>query len=207
MVAKKRLELEHKTFDSLSVLMLEAVHPKHGTMWRCKCKCGNDCTVRGSHLTAGTVTRCSECKRIASRNPNGVGEMAIHYWNQMLRGAKERNLVVNVSQEYAYQKFLEQNRLCALTKVPICFPPRTNRPDLSTASLDRRDSSIGYTADNIQWVHKTVNRLKMNLSESELLDWCRKIVETHDTSRSAKETTDQPAQLCCRQLCLFDNHG
>jgi len=45
----------------------------------------------------------------------------------------------------------------------------------TTASLDRIDSTKGYTLDNIQWVHKTLNRLKMNLDNQEFIEWCKKL--------------------------------
>jgi len=37
----------------------------------------------------------------------------------------------------------------------------------TTASLDRIDSSIGYTEENVQWIHKDINSLKSNFQESE----------------------------------------
>ena len=45
-------------------------------------------------------------------------------------------------------------------------------------SLDRIDSKKGYVKGNVQWVHKTVNRLKMDLSEEELMYWCNLIVRS-----------------------------
>lgn len=42
-----------------------------------------------------------------------------------------------------------------------------------TASLDRIDSSRGYEIDNIQWVHKDVNKMKMGLSQNEFIDICK----------------------------------
>ena len=47
--------------------------------------------------------------------------------------------------------------------IEIKFKKRHN--DSKTASLDRIDSSKGYTEDNIQWVHKDVNQMKMDLPE------------------------------------------
>lgn len=46
-----------------------------------------------------------------------------------------------------------------------------------TASLDRKDSLRGYEPDNVQWVHKTVNLIKWELSEEEFLEWCSKITK------------------------------
>jgi len=45
----------------------------------------------------------------------------------------------------------------------------------TTASLDRIDSTKSYHKDNIQWVHKRVNRMKMNYTMEEFVDWCKKV--------------------------------
>lgn len=171
-----KLELLNKKFGELEALELVEVHPKYGTKWRCQCSCGNEHVVRGSHLNCGTITTCPDCSFRKRRNPNGVGDMSIHYWNNVLRGAKRRDIKISISKEEAYEAFLKQDGRCALTGVSLIFPPRTNRPNLGNASLDRRDSKLGYTKENIQWVHKIVNRLKMDLEETELLKWCERIV-------------------------------
>jgi hypothetical protein len=45
----------------------------------------------------------------------------------------------------------------------------------TTASLDRIDSSKGYIEGNLQWVHKDVNIMKMDLSQVEFIDYCVKV--------------------------------
>lgn len=179
-MAGHRLSLEGKTFGTLRVLELSHSDKKHGTMWTCQCSCGNEHIVRGSHLTAGTVYRCPSCKFTAMRNPDAVGDMSVLYWHQIINGATRRGLSVEVTHEEAYQKYLDQDRKCALSGVPIIFPPRSNRPELNTASLDRIDSSVGYTISNIQWVHKLINRMKMNLPDTEFVTWCKVVSTYHD---------------------------
>ena len=46
-----------------------------------------------------------------------------------------------------------------------------------TASLDRIDSKKGYTIDNIQWVHKDVNKMKMDLQEEDFFRIVKEIYE------------------------------
>jgi len=46
---------------------------------------------------------------------------------------------------------------------------------LGTASIDRKNSDLGYTKENIQWVHKDVNYMKMNLSEKYFIKLCKLI--------------------------------
>ena len=68
-----------------------------------------------------------------------------------------------------------------MTGIPIVISQ--NRKDI-TASLDRIDSSKGYTIDNLQWIHKVVNIMKRNMSEAELVEWCKKVVIYADQKKS-----------------------
>jgi hypothetical protein len=43
-------------------------------------------------------------------------------------------------------------------------------------SIDRIDSSVGYVRDNVQFVCDVANRMKQDLSQKELLVWCKRIL-------------------------------
>lgn len=45
----------------------------------------------------------------------------------------------------------------------------------SNASVDRKDSSKGYTPDNIQWVTKKVNIAKHVLSDEDFITMCKQV--------------------------------
>jgi len=89
------------------------------------------------------------------------------------RGARERNLNFDITINDMWDKYIEQNGYCALTGLPIEFKYKAD-----TASLNRIDSSTGYTIDNIQWVHSDINtKLKQTLTENELKYWCKLICD------------------------------
>ena len=46
-----------------------------------------------------------------------------------------------------------------------------------TASLDRIDSKKGYIEGNVQWVHKNVNKMKMDLDEKEFFSIVKQVYE------------------------------
>ena len=46
-----------------------------------------------------------------------------------------------------------------------------------SASLDRIDSKKGYTEENVQWIHKDVNSMKMDYNEDYFIKMCQLIVE------------------------------
>ena len=44
-------------------------------------------------------------------------------------------------------------------------------------SIDRIDSSVGYVRGNVQFVCDIVNRMKSDLSQEELYEWCGLILK------------------------------
>jgi hypothetical protein len=102
------------------------------------------------------------------------------YMSTLKMSAKKRNLEFVLTKEELWQLFLKQNKKCALSGVELTFNSRNNKRD-GTASLDRIDSSKGYTLDNIQWVHKIVNIMKQDLEEKDFFLWCKTIIENRET--------------------------
>lgn len=96
------------------------------------------------------------------------------YWTRCRRGAAERGLAFEVTIEDAWAVFVGQGGLCVYSGIPLDFGVGGRA---GNASLDRRDSSWGYTGDNIQWVDKRVNQMKMDLPEGEFLELCSLIAQ------------------------------
>ncbi len=109
----------------------------------------------------------------------GYGNICGQLWRRTILGANERNIPLSITIEEAWGRFIAQNGRCAITGLPLSFnrkgTPKSYKEDL-TASLDRVDSLGGYSGNNIQWVHKNINRaLKRDLSEPELRLWSKRI--------------------------------
>ena len=110
-----------------------------------------------------------------SLNRGGCGEIYATHWNTIKKNAKQRNLEFNITVEYAWNIFLNQNRKCALTGELLMFSTRCWSRN-ATASLDRIDSTKGYIDGNVQWVHKNINMMKQQYSTKLFFDWCKKVV-------------------------------
>lgn len=95
-----------------------------------------------------------------------------YVWANLTRGAKDRNLEVTITINDIWNLFIQQSKRCALTGWDVEF---VRRKAATTASVDRIDSSKGYTLDNIQIVHKKVNKLKMDFSENDFFAMCKAI--------------------------------
>lgn len=96
------------------------------------------------------------------------------YWYGVVNGAKNRNIDFLITQDYVWKLFLKQDKKCALSGWEIEFSKDLS---LNTVSIDRIDSSKGYTNENIQLVHPDINLLKFNWNEKYLYRMCEAILK------------------------------
>ncbi len=171
-------DLRGKKFGMLSPIEIDN-NRKDRVHWKCLCECGEYKTVSARNLTLGCTTSCG-CKRHrlgkSSHSWRGVGEISGNFWKTITHGAKSRNLELSISIEYIWNLFIQQNRKCALTGMPLVFRSKSGISD-GTASLDRIDSSKGYVVGNVQWVHKDVNTIKWDLTLDNFFKVCKMVVE------------------------------
>lgn len=68
---KQRLDIVGKTFGLLTVIEFAYTNRHKQSMWRCKCECGNERIVSGSHLVSGRSKSCG-CLKIKLRTERGT---------------------------------------------------------------------------------------------------------------------------------------
>lgn len=74
------------------------------------------------------------------------------------------------------EKLNNQNKLCAISGLPLTFYLGIGK--ISTnLSVDRIDSNKGYTVENTHLVCSVVNQMKNDLTEDNLLYYCKTIVD------------------------------
>lgn len=182
------IDLTGREFGLLKVIR-RVDSEKHGQWWLCECKCGGKREVITNHLIQGATISCG-CllKRTKSSNPcwKGYGEISGQFWCDIKHGAKRRNLAFEISIEEAWNLFVKQKCRCELSGIEIFFSKSYNHR--GTASLDRIHSDQGYVGGNVQWIHKRVNKIKQDLSEVELLSWCKLLIETSERNASNAST-------------------
>lgn len=145
-----------------------------------KCFCGNIHEARASAIFNEQVKSCgcvSHKQGEGSIGWKGYGEIDGQYYTHIKTTAIVRGFSLDVSIEQLWDLFLKQNRRCAITGLEIKFKFGTKENKNRTASLDRIDSSKGYTIDNVQWVHKKINIMKGNMKDEELVMWARLITD------------------------------
>jgi hypothetical protein len=93
-------------------------------------------------------------------------------------------LKVTITIQDAWELFQAQHERCALTGVDLTFGGTARNWQSKTASLDRIDSSRGYTKNNVQWIHKRLQWMKNDMPEDEFIAWC-KAVAGHSIEKKA----------------------
>lgn len=154
---------------------------------KCICDCGGSLTTRLEFVKNGRVRYCSaKCTRIhnntlglGNTNPcfRGVGHIGSTFFAGIKDCAKRRNIPFNITIEYVSKLYDQQKGKCALSGMDIGFGP--TRTSATTASLDRIDSSCPYEEGNVQWVHKLVNRMKMDISQEIYIKICNLVAKKH----------------------------
>lgn len=151
------LELGHKKLDSgrsVRTVKVECIHCSNiktinlqtVLYGECNCYCTtNQKLVKGKKVSPKRYFK--NLRKNASRSSRG--------------GVKEFSITL----DDILQKLEQQDGKCIYSGMPVSF-------DDGSLSVDRRDSSIGYTIDNIQIVHRTVNYMKNELPEETFLEFC-----------------------------------
>ena len=154
------------------------------SMWLFKCICGKEIKRARVQIERHVKNPSCGCQSIkGNEHPywKGIGEFSKTHFTAIRNSSIRRDIEFNLTMNYLWNLFLKQNRKCALSGMEIRFGTyavvRDKMNRMPTASLDRIDSTKGYIEGNIQWVHKTINLMKMDLSEPDFIKWCRTVVE------------------------------
>jgi len=148
--------------------------PRYRQIWKFQCDCGRVQELDKGNIVAGKSGGCSDCtgqRHVGSNNPNwrGQGDISGEIMSRVFWNAKARNIDLQVTSADLQQAWNSGGGRCALSGMLIELG--------STASLDRIDSELPYTPENIQWVHKTVNHMKNNYAESVFIDICCRVAD------------------------------
>lgn len=171
--AKNALEL--LTFSNVTILDNKPFQKGHNMYYKTQC---NNCKriYNKASCTFGK-TKCQCFKAVkGAYNYNGYEDICSIYFNRVKERADARDIKFHIDKEMMWNKYIEQKGKCALTGLDIKLQRNYKKRGKMTASLDRIDSDKDYTLDNIQWVHKDVNRMKNAFSEEYFLEICKLVV-------------------------------
>ncbi|RYD85040.1 MAG: AraC family transcriptional regulator [Verrucomicrobiaceae bacterium] len=125
---------------------------------------------------AGIPIRAGEFRAHSMHNHcgwKGIGTMPSSALTRIKNNAKVRGIECTVDLPFLWSLFELQDGKCALSGRIISFQPTLK----CSASLDRKDSSIGYIEGNVWWVHKDVNLAKQSLSIADFILLCQDVAQ------------------------------
>lgn len=158
------------------VVISDFIDDKRHTRYLCRCKCGNLTSAQAFELKHGRKW-CYDCRSVGTgqRSWKGYGEISGQFWGKTIKSAHIRDIKFDITIQQGWDLFIKQNRKCALSGVNLIFTRSKIDRSNTTASLDRINSSIHYTIENVQWVHKTINIVKQSLSNEDFINWCKMV--------------------------------
>ena len=169
-----RKDLSNQKFGHLTIKQFSHKDKNKQSMWEAKCDCGKIIFVRGSALATGNTTSCGCARKglIQEFFRTKHGGVSGNFWTRIIASAEQRGIQVTITKDYIISLFNKQNEKCAISGVNLVLDKNLGTKD---ASLDRIDSSKGYNIGNVQWVHKTINIMKNELSEKDFYMWISRV--------------------------------
>lgn len=143
----------------------------------CKCDCGGTHTLQYQTLKYEGGSSCPNCKK-SSRFVASNKKKTIQSYYKTLKyhcnrkRMKSKNRDCKISIEEIQQLLKQQNYQCALSGIIISIED-------GTASLDRINNDGDYTLDNVQWVHKYINYMKVDIPQDIFIKMCRMVTLHH----------------------------
>lgn len=147
-----------------------------GKKIKVQCSCGYVYLVNRG--TLNEINKCRNCYLQYTKvgkdhgSYQGVEFISQTYFTSIKRSAEKRKLECSITIEFLNELLIKQKHKCQLSGLPIKIG---NARSETTASLDRIDSDLGYTEGNIQWVHKDINKMKLDLDQNEFFTFCELI--------------------------------
>lgn len=191
-----------KRTDEDELLKEKYLNTKHGTWtvvsykgknkygsreWMARCECGNERKFLTAYLSGNgkrSATICKTCElRHLEISNRIIHEIPNRFWDKLINNSCRRNIDFKLTKEEAFDVYLKQKGKCALTGIDLYFTKlRTNFNRYTNASIDRINSDLSYSADNIQWVEKRINMMKQKYEQSEFIGLCKLVAENYKMS-------------------------
>lgn len=152
--------------------------------WLCEClTCKIQKQIPMYNVISGRSKMCFSC---ANKNKNGeknnnwkgVGCIPSSIITRIKGNAISRNIAFDIDGKYLNELWELQNHKCALTGLELIMKAKSKK-DLAwsnSASLDRKNSSLGYIVGNVRWVHPIINIMKNQFTDEVFLEMCKNVV-------------------------------
>lgn len=141
---------------------------------------------RNKIMSSGRESRCKKCNtargqawRQSSVRQGLACVFRAHKITKGFRRSPRRAELVEkscVTMATLMVLWARQRGLCAVTGLPLTYVKGSGAGAPTNVSLDRIDSALGYVDGNVRLVCKVVNYMKNVLTDKEMVEWAKAIV-------------------------------
>lgn len=133
--------------------------------------------TRNKNQSSGYMGYCKDCNnrrnKLYRRDCESLPRACKRIYGYLSRRARIKGHDVDFGPDFIEELYKLQNGCCAYTGDKLSI--QAGLP--STLSLDRIDSSMGYTKSNVMLVTWEVNNAKQDRSMSDFVSLCKKVVD------------------------------
>ncbi len=158
-------------YSNVTILDFNPIKKGHNLLYLVECNHCKKQFYKAKHTFGLNKCQCYKTTNGAS-NYQGYKNISAAYFRTCKAHAKSKNREFSITKENMWDQWLKQQGQCSLTGLNLHIERNYTKLKGMTASLDRINSSLGYTVDNIQWIHKDVNRMKSNFDENYFKQIC-----------------------------------
>jgi hypothetical protein len=147
------------------------------TYWLCRCDCGNETTVNASSLRRGATQSCG-CQNRVPRLAPGVAARNRVLQTYIRGSVRQRGLCWELTDE-DFDRLTAQDCFYCGIKPSAVQVAAGSLGEFIYNGLDRKDNSVGYTAENVVPCCKACNIAKMDRPFDEFMAWIARLTEYH----------------------------
>jgi len=154
---------------------------KRGNWWVGKCRCGK---VVGPYTAAHwrkKIRSCSECRygnRRSLRKP-GTNNASRSVFNNYRTSATRREKSWELSYDFFLEEIVKPCTYCGRDRTGYFNPTNDWEERFEYTGLDRVDSSMGYSIENVVPCCKACNRAKSDMTMEEFNFWIEGLIRNY----------------------------
>lgn len=143
--------------------------------------CGNIQSYLRKNYAEESLRANKRCKGCANKQGENCHKgstrgIRVSWFNKFKTGAETRGIEWALTIDDVADVYEKQEQQCALTGQSIVFP-LFGHPNTAAASIDRINSDLGYTRDNIQLVTKHINMMKQAYTQEHFIAMCKAVAK------------------------------
>tara|TARA_Y100000310_G_scaffold231860_1_gene234589 strand:+ start:2431 stop:2976 length:546 start_codon:yes stop_codon:yes gene_type:complete len=138
--------------------------------------CSLECSGNANHEHLKATQWTSENAPRGNRWEKDEYSPFREYMRRIRNRKRDRDKEVDVDKEYLKEVFEQQKSICIYSGAALehCdYSSKGKSNPLTTASVDRIDSSKGYVKGNIQFTSIVCNHAKNGMSDTEMKEWIK----------------------------------